>query len=200
MRLEEAKRDHYRKLAKKEGYRSRSAYKLIQIDHKYKLIKRGFYILDFGAAPGGWLKVISKKISKKGLVIGIDIKSIKKVSENVITLEDDINDPNFIIDIRDITENEFDLILSDIAPNVTGMWEVDHSVQIDLTEKIIFTFDQLMKKHGNAVLKVFEGVKLSQLEKTLKKKFKQIRKFKPPASRGASSEMYLICIDFQKVN
>ena len=198
MRLHEAKKDHYRKLAKEEGYRSRSAYKLMQIDQKYKIIKRGFYVLDFGAAPGGWLEVLSKRITNKGLAIGIDIKAIEYISENVITLECDINDSNFVKDIKHVTEDEFDLILSDIAPNVTGMWEVDQSVQIDLTEKIIFTFDRLMKKNGNAVLKVFEGTKLSQLEKTLKNKFRQIRRFKPPASRGASSEMYLICIDFHK--
>ena len=142
--------------------------------------------------------MLSKRITNKGLAIGIDIKAIEYISENVITLECDINDSNFVKDIKHITEDEFDLILSDIAPNVTGMWEVDQSVQIDLTEKIIFTFDRLMKKNGNAVLKVFEGTKLSQLEKTLKNKFRQIRRFKPPASRGASSEMYLICIDFHK--
>ena len=107
MRLHEAKKDHYRKLAKEEGYRSRSAYKLMQIDQKYKIIKRGFYVLDFGAAPGGWLEVLSKRITNKGLAIGIDIKAIEYISENVITLECDINDSNFVKDIKHITEDEF---------------------------------------------------------------------------------------------
>ncbi len=92
-------------------------------------------MLDYGAAPGGWLEVFAKRITNKGLAIGIDIKAIEYISENVITLECDINDSNFVKDIKHITEDEFDLILSDIAPNVTGMWEVDQSVQIDLTEK-----------------------------------------------------------------
>ena len=197
MRLEDAKKDHYRKLAKEQGYRSRSAFKLIELNQKYNLIKSNDNILDFGAAPGGWLQVASKLIMPKGKVIGVDLLPIKPINENVTIFQGDIRDEKVVNNILNKVGRKVDVILSDIAPNISGIWKIDHNNQIDLTRLIINRFPELLEKNGGCLLKAFDGPMLKPLENELRKNFTNVKLIKPKVSRNASSELYIACRNFR---
>ena len=197
MRLEDAKKDHYRKLAKEQGYRSRSAFKLIELNQKYNLIKSNDNILDFGAAPGGWLQVASKLVMPKGKVIGVDLLPIKPIGENVTIFQGDIRDEKIIDSILNESERKVNVILSDMAPNISGIWKIDHNNQIDLTMLIINRFSDLLEKNGGCLLKAFDGPMLKPLENELRKNFTNVKLIKPKVSRNASSELYIACRNFR---
>ena len=197
MRLEDAKKDHYRKLAKELGYRSRSAFKLIELNKKYNLIKSNDNILDFGAAPGGWLQVSSKLVMPKGKVIGEDLLPIMPVEENVTIFQGDIREKEVIERILHAGKGKVDVVLSDMAPNISGIWKIDHNNQIDLTMLIIDRFPELLEKNGSCLLKAFDGPRLKSLENNLKKNFKNVKLIKPKVSRNASSELYISCRGFR---
>ena len=197
MRLEDAKKDHYRKLAKEQGYRSRSAFKLIELNQKYNLIKSNDNILDFGAAPGGWLQVASKLVMPKGKVIGVDLLPIKPINENVTIFQGDIRDEKVVNNILNEIGRKVDVILSDIAPNISGIWKIDHNNQIDLTRLIINRFPELLEKNGGCLLKAFDGPMLKPLENELRKNFINVKLIKPKVSRNASSELYIACRNFR---
>lgn len=197
MRLEDAKKDHYRKLAKELGYRSRSAFKLIELNKKYNLIKSNDNILDFGAAPGGWLQVSSKLVMPKGKVIGVDLLPIMPVEENVTIFQGDIREKEVIERILHAGKGKVDVVLSDMAPNISGIWKIDHNNQIDLTMLIIDRFPELLEKNGSCLLKAFDGPRLKSLENNLKKNFKNVKLIKPKVSRNASSELYISCRGFR---
>ena len=197
MRLEDAKKDHYRKLAKEQGYRSRSAFKLIELNQKYNLIKSNDNILDFGAAPGGWLQVASKLVMPKGKVIGVDLLPIKPINDNVTIFQGDIRDEKVVNNILNEIGRKVDVILSDIAPNISGIWKIDHNNQIDLTRLIIDRFPELLEKNGGCLLKAFDGPMLKPLENELRKNFTNVKLIKPKVSRNASSELYITCRNFR---
>ena len=197
MRLEDAKKDHYRKLAKEQGYRSRSAFKLIELNQKYNLIKSNDNILDFGAAPGGWLQVASKLVMPKGKVIGVDLLPIKPINDNVTIFQGDIRDEKVVNNILNKVGRKVDVILSDIAPNISGIWKIDHNNQIDLTRLIIDRFPELLEKNGGCLLKAFDGPMLKPLENELRKNFTNVKLIKPKVSRNASSELYIACRNFR---
>ena len=197
MRLEDAKKDHYRKLAKEQGYRSRSAFKLIELNQKYNLIKSNDNILDFGAAPGGWLQVASKLVMPKGKVIGVDLLPIKPINDNVTIFQGDIRDEKVVNNILNEIGRKVDVILSDIAPNISGIWKIDHNNQIDLTRLIINRFPELLEKIGRCLLKAFDGPMLKPLENELRKNFTNVKLIKPKVSRNASSELYIACRNFR---
>ena len=197
MRLEDAKKDHYRKLAKELGYRSRSAFKLIELNQKYNLIKSNNNILDFGAAPGGWLQVSSKLVMPKGKVIGVDLLPIMPVGENVTIFQGDIREKEVIERILHEGKGKVDVVLSDMATNISGIWKIDHNNQIDLTMLIIDRFPELLEKNGSCLLKAFDGPRLKSLENNLKKNFKNVKLIKPKVSRNASSELYISCRGFR---
>jgi 23S rRNA (uridine2552-2'-O)-methyltransferase len=197
LRLEDAKKDHYRKLAKELGYRSRSAFKLIELNKKYNLIRSNDNILDFGAAPGGWLQVSSKLVMPKGKVIGVDLLPIMPVEENVTIFQGDIREKEVIERILHAGKGKVDVVLSDMAPNISGIWKIDHNNQIDLTMLIIDRFPELLEKNGSCLLKAFDGPRLKSLENNLKKNFKNVKLIKPKVSRNASSELYISCRGFR---
>tara|TARA_Y100000590_G_scaffold434679_1_gene553159 strand:+ start:362 stop:955 length:594 start_codon:yes stop_codon:yes gene_type:complete len=197
LRLEDAKKDHYRKLAKEQGYRSRSAFKLIELNKKYSLIKSNDSILDFGAAPGGWMQVASKLVMPKGKVIGVDLLPIKPIGENVTIFQGDIRDEEVVNKILNEVKGKVNVILSDMAPNISGIWKIDHNNQIDLTMLIIDRFPDLLEKNGRCLLKAFDGPMLNTLEKELKKNFTNVKLIKPKVSRNASSELYIACRGFR---
>jgi len=197
LRLEDAKKDHYRKLAKEQGYRSRSAFKLIELNQKYNLIKSNDNILDFGAAPGGWLQVASKLVMPKGKVIGVDLLPIKPINDNVTIFQGDIRDEKVVNYILNEIGRKVDVILSDIAPNISGIWKIDHNNQIDLTRLIINRFPELLEKNGGCLLKAFDGPMLKPLENELRKNFTNVKLIKPKVSRNASSELYIACRNFR---
>lgn len=198
MRYSDAKRDHYRKLAKKEGYRSRASYKLMQMDKKYDLIPFDGIVVDFGAAPGGWMQVASNKVGPIGVVLGIDIKKIFPIS-NTVSLELDVFDSEISNKIMKIIPEKADVVLSDIAPDIIGVWQVDHLKQIDMVLKIIDLFPIILKPGGNVVLKIFEGESTRDTLDHVRKIFQKVHISKPAASRGKSSELYFICLGYKNI-
>jgi len=193
MKLDQSKRDYYRRTAKREGYRSRAIFKLMQIDKKYRVFMRSSVVLDFGCAPGGWLQYISNIIGAKGFALGIDLKSIKPIAENVKILVADVKDSNIGDKIMRILPKKADVITSDLSQNLSGIWELDVAKQIDLTSRVVELFPLILEKKGSAIMKTFQGEQLNILLNLLKKIFKSVIIVKPPASRPQSSEVYLLC-------
>lgn len=195
MRLADAKRDHYRKLARDQGFRSRAAYKLKQINDSYHVLKRGQRVADVGCAPGGWLQVAVQVVGGTGRVAGIDLKAVEPVAGATI-LQGSIDDPASVKSLIEALGGHADVVLSDLAPNVSGMWEVDHARQMDLTRSALALAKQVLGAGGSAVFKVFEGEFLNELKEEMKKSFGKVLVSKPQASRQESSEMYLVCLNF----
>lgn len=196
MRLSDARRDYYRKLAKDHGYRSRSAYKLEQLNKSYRILKPSYKVIDFGCAPGGWLQVILKEVGSSGKVVGVDIQDIEPISGAII-LRDDIEDPTITDSILRLLNSKADVVLSDLAPNVSGIWDIDHARQISLTRNAFAITQKVLKKNGSAIFKAFEGELLNELKLDLKNGFHEVIVSKPRASRQESSELYLVCLQFK---
>jgi 23S rRNA (uridine2552-2'-O)-methyltransferase len=196
MRLADARKDQYRRLAKDQGYRARSAYKLLQLNNSYHILKKGSKVVDLGCAPGGWLQVATKEVGSSGKVVGIDLKPVEPVAGATV-LEGSIEDPNMLSKIADVLGGKADIILSDLAPNVSGVWDIDHARQISLSTIALGSARQVLRGGGSAVFKVFEGEMLNEFKAELKNSFDRVHLSKPTASRQESSELYIVCLDFK---
>ena len=196
MKLSDARKDYYRKLAKDHGYRSRSAYKLEQLNNSYRVLRPSHKVIDFGCAPGGWLQVILKEVGPSGKVVGIDIQDIKPI-RGAIILHADIEDDTITDSILGVMNSKADVVLSDLAPNVSGIWDIDQARQISLTRNAFTIAQKVLKKNGSAIFKAFEGELLNELKLDLKNSFHKVIVSKPHASRQESSELYLVCLQFK---
>jgi 23S rRNA (uridine2552-2'-O)-methyltransferase len=196
MRLADARKDQYRRLAKDQGYRARSAYKLMQLNNSYHILKRGSKVVDLGCAPGGWLQVATKEVGSAGKVVGIDLKPVEQVAGATV-LEGNIEDPQMLSKIADILGGKADIVLSDLAPNVSGVWDIDQARQISLSTIALSFARQVLRVGGSAVFKVFEGDMLGEFRAELKNSFGRVLLSKPTASRQQSSELYIVCLDFK---
>jgi 23S rRNA (uridine2552-2'-O)-methyltransferase len=199
MKLIDAKRDYYRKLSKEEGYRSRSAYKLIQLNESYHILKPGSTVVDVGCAPGGWLQVARKAVGRSGKIIGVDIEKVVQL-EGVTILQGDIENVHTINLIDETLDGKANTLLSDVAPKISGLWSVDHAKQISLSNSSMKIATQILSKGGNAVLKVFEGELLKEFTEEAKDVFNTVLIRKPIASRQQSSELYMVCLGFKPDN
>lgn len=196
MKLDDSRRDQFRKLAKYQGYRSRSAFKLKQINQTHHILKKGNIVVDVGCAPGGWIQVAYEEVGEKGKVIGIDLKKMESIYGTIL-IHGNIEDEKVIAELNQLLDKKVDVILSDIAPNVSGNWELDHARQISLTESVFDLAKKILKRNGTAVFKVFQGDMLNDLIIRLKESFERVIITKPIASRQESSELYLVCINFR---
>ena len=196
MKLSDARKDHYRKLAKDKGYRSRSAYKLLQLHNSYHIFRQRNKVIDLGCAPGGWLQVAIKEVGSCGKVIGIDLKEVKPL-EGAIILHGDIEDHGIIDGVIKILNSKADVVLSDLSPNVSGIWGIDHARQISLTKSAFGVAQKILKENGNAIFKVFEGELLNEVKDDLNSNFRKVLLTKPGASRQQSSELYIVCLKFR---
>jgi 23S rRNA (uridine2552-2'-O)-methyltransferase len=197
MRLADARRDQYRRLAKDQGYRARSAYKLLQMNRSYNIIKKGDKVVDLGCAPGGWLQVAVKEVRSSGKVIGIDLKPVTPVAGAII-LQGSIEAPNMLSKISKILGCKADVVLSDLAPNVSGVWDIDHARQISLSTIALRFAQYVLRIGGSSVFKVFEGDMLEEFRSELRKSFGKVLLNKPSASRQESSELYIVCLNFKQ--
>ncbi len=189
-------RDPYFLKAKKLGYRARSAFKLIELNDKYRLIKPKMNVLDIGAAPGSFLQVIAKIVWNEGKVIGIDIQKIDPNFgfPNIHLLQESIFEYDKIRDYLDSLEIwQFDLITSDIAPKTTGMTGVDQYKSVELNLAILEVAKKFLKKDATLILKVFVGEDVNDLIGPIKQNFAKLSRFKPKACRDRSFEEYFIC-------
>ena len=198
MKLTKARRDQYRKLAKQQGYRSRAAFKLLQLNKSYKIIKNSGKVVEFGCAPGGWIQVATQLVGPSGFVLGLDLKEINPLA-GASFIKGSIDDPLLTeILLQTVGPNDkFDVVLSDMSPNVSGIWEIDHERQISLTKHALHVSIRILEKRGNAIFKIFQGVSTRSFVNELAEHFALVKLSKPPASRQESSELYVICLGFK---
>jgi 23S rRNA (uridine2552-2'-O)-methyltransferase len=197
MKLSEAKRDHYRRRAHREGYVSRASYKLLDIQKRFGIIQRGDTVIDFGCSPGGWLQVASSVAGDQSLIVGVDLKPPRLSSTSIMFLQGDIAEDSVYVQIEAVLKRKADVVLSDVAPNISGIWELDHNRQIMLTSGLLQQLPRILKSGGTALFKVFEGDQLQELTRECRRMFLSVKLIKPPASRPSSSELYILCREFQ---
>lgn len=187
-------RDTFFNKAKKDGYRARSVYKLKEIQDKFTLIRPGDRVLDLGCAPGSFLQIISKMTGEGGRVVGIDILPVAPLPEkNITVLTLDIRSIDARTLLEDLSIPHYDVVTCDIAPNMSGIREVDDRNVDELFEAVLKVVSACLKRGGNFLIKSFFSDSLKGADKTLKEMFRKVAIFKPAASRRVSSEMYFIC-------
>jgi len=198
--VQERKRDYYYKRAKEEKYRSRAAYKLLQAVDKYHFIKEGDVVVDLGAAPGGWIQAARKNVGGAGFVLGVDLKPLEPFSEsNVKTIIGDIIEPETLDQILSLLPRKADAVVSDVSPNISGVWEVDHARQIDLAQHSLEIALEILGSSGGFFVKVFQGDMLDDMISGVRKHFEDVRVIKPKASRAKSSEIFILGMDLKHV-
>ena len=186
------KQDIFSKLAKRSGYRSRSSFKLLEVQEKDKLIKLRSKVLDLGSSPGGWSQVCKKIVGKQGLIFSVDKKVMEPIpgvhylnkSIEELTKEDfEINNQNIL---------PFDVVLSDIAPNISGISDIDNAQMIELLQKVKNCIDDFLNVNGHALSKVFQGESFDNMMIYMKTNFQKVKIRKPNSSRSNSKETYLL--------
>ena len=188
--------DPYTKLAKQKGYRSRSAFKLIEINDKFKFLKNNLNILDLGSAPGGWSQVCAE-INKNGKNLSIDILNMETI-DNIFFYKKDFNDSDFLDFINDFfKQNKVDIVLSDMAVNTTGNKDLDAIKTNAIALDVVNLSKLILKKKSSLLVKIFSGKDENILIKNAKELFKDIQRIKPDSSRKESREMYLLCRDLK---
>ncbi|WP_435067963.1 SAM-dependent methyltransferase [Haloplanus sp. C73] len=187
-------RDEYYNRSKQEGYRARSAYKLKQLDETATLFSPGDTVVDLGAAPGGWLQVAAEEVGDGGTVVGVDRQRIRDLDiETVETVRGDMTEESTLDRLRDVVgDTSVDVIISDMAPNMTGEYSVDHARSVHLARQAYEVALELLAPGGDFVTKVFDGPDLADLREEMETDFEYVRSVHPDASRDASSELYLV--------
>ena len=187
-------RDPYYKKAKEKGYRARSSFKLKQIQDKFHVMSRGDVVVDLGAAPGGWSQVAAEIVDVTGRVIAVDKLPIREFQEDyIIPLQLNMQSPRLLDFLRNKLQREVDVVLSDLAGNVTGQWHLDSDRQLYLASLAFQTATTFLRKGGNFVTKVFRGPNIKDFEDEIDGNFNFIKHWRPPATRKSSAEEYVIC-------
>jgi 23S rRNA (uridine2552-2'-O)-methyltransferase len=195
--LNEHVNDPYVKQAQKDGYRSRSSYKLIQLNEKDRLIRPGMLVVDLGSAPGGWSQVAARLVGAKGRVLATDILPMDPV-KNVEFIQGDFTEEPVLKQILDLLEgNRPDLVLCDIAPNISGIDSADQASAMYLVELALDMARQALKPKGDFVAKVFQGAGSDDYLKDLRTSFEKVFIRKPAASRARSREVYMVAKGFK---
>ena len=185
------RRDIFVRQSKVDGYRARSAYKLIEIDKKFKVFKGGMFVLDIGAAPGSWSQYASKVV-KNGKVISIDLKSMEEI-ENTIQIKGDFTDPSIQKKIKDYINKDLDVVMSDMAVNTTGIKNLDAIQTGELCKEAMIFSKDVISQNGFFISKIFMGSTFNEIVALGKKIFKEVKVFKPQSSRKDSKESFIIC-------
>lgn len=196
--LERRRRDYYYKKAREEGYRSRAAYKLLQAIKRYGFIQAGDVVVDLGASPGGWLQVARRIVGEKGFVLGVDLRKIEPLNyDNVHVILGDIRNSETLKRIEAILPRPADAVISDVSPNISGVWELDHVRQIELAEFSLKIALSVLRKGGNFFVKVFQGEFFNDFLKEVKNHFVRVEIIKPKASRKESAETYVLGMSYK---
>ena len=189
-----SRKDEYYNRAKQEGYRARSAYKLKQLDETAGLFSPGDTVVDLGAAPGGWLQVAAEAVGDEGTVIGVDRKRIDPLDADVVeTIRGDMTEEETKERLRDLVgEGGADAVVSDMAPNMSGEYSLDHARSVHLARQALEVALDVLAPGGDLAVKVFDGPDLDDLKTDVDREFEYVRTVRPRASRDASSELYLV--------
>jgi 23S rRNA (uridine2552-2'-O)-methyltransferase len=188
--------DPYVAQAQRLGYRSRAAFKLIELDDRFRLLLPGRRVVDLGCAPGGWTQVAVERVGARGIVVGVDLAETAPMAGATI-LRADVHDPPAVTAISAELGGLADLVLSDMAPSTTGHAATDHLRIVALAEAAFFVTGQILKPGGAFVVKVFQGGAAGPLLAQLKRAFAELRHAKPPASRAQSAETYVVAKGFR---
>lgn len=186
--------DSYWRAAKRQGYRSRAAFKLIEINERFGLFRPGETVLDLGAAPGGWSQVAIDAVDP-GTVISVDIDRIEGIP-GVTTIRGDAFSDEIVERIASLCPKGVNVIVSDMAPNISGAYSTDHARSVALAERARDVAFMLLRPNGKFVAKVFDGDLLKRYLDSLRERFKRVHVHKPRASRRGSSEVYVVCLGF----
>lgn len=190
--MQEHLNDEFVKRAQKEGYRARAAYKLIEIDDKDKLIKPGMTVVDLGSAPGSWSQVVQQRLKGQGRIIGLDLLDMQPIL-GVEFIQGDFREESILKLLEEKLDNKLvDLVIADMAPNISGVKDVDQAGATYLTELALEFSHQWLKPKGNFLVKVFIGSGFDDIVKRMRVEFDKVVTRKPKASRGRSSEVYLL--------
>ena len=185
------RRDIYVRQSKVDGYRARSAYKLIEIDEKYKIFKGGLTVIDIGAAPGSWSQY-AEKISKNGKLISIDLKKMEPIGSS-IQIQGDFTEKSVQDEIKKNTNSKADVVMSDMAVNTTGIKNIDSIQTGELCKEAMVFAKDFLNKNGYFISKIFMGGTFNEIVAEGKKYFKEVKVFKPKSSRKDSKESFIIC-------
>ena len=191
--MQEHVNDAYVRRARREGYRSRAAYKLLEIARAERLITPGMTVVDLGAAPGGWSQVAAQLAGPRGKVVAVDLLEMKSLS-SVVFVQGDLADLGTVERVESTLQGApVDLVLSDMAPNISGIGASDQARALHVAELALTFSVKWLKPDGNLLVKTFQGTGFPQLREMLSRHFRQVATRKPGASRGRSSEVYLLC-------
>ena len=185
------RRDTYVRQSKVDGYRARSAYKLIEIDEKFKIFKGGMCIVDIGAAPGSWSQYVSKVV-KSGKIISLDLKEMEQI-KNTIQIKGDLTDISIQNQIKEYLNKKSDVVMSDMAVNTTGIKNIDSIQTGELCKEAMFFSKEVISEKGFFISKIFMGSTFNEIVALGKKIFKEVKVFKPKSSRKDSKESFIIC-------
>ena len=191
--LRRHRRDYYYRKAKREQFRSRAAYKLLEAVEKHGFIKPGYVVVDLGAAPGGWTQASRRLVGSSGFVLGVDLKPLTPVAfPNVRLVCGDIANPKLVTTILELLPRPPDAVISDVSPNISGIWELDHARQIELASQSLRIATSTLKQRGSFFVKVFQGELSNDFVNTVQRHFNFVKRIKPRASRAKSSELYVL--------
>ena len=189
--------DSYYKKAKQEGYRSRAAYKLLELQQRFRLMRPGVVVVDLGAAPGGWLQVAAKFVGQSGKVIGIDLQPIETLREaNIIFFQGDITSPEISKKISELVDGKVHCVLSDLAPRLSGIRDADAARCLELNRTALTVATALLRPGGSFLVKGFVNQELHTFTLELKQHFHSVQRTRPEATRQGSSEFYFFAKDF----
>ena len=188
--------DPYFQRAKSEGYRARSAYKLLQIQERFHILAKGKSVLDLGSAPGSWSQVAVRIVGHAGKVVAVDLQTMEPIP-GVVAIQGDIAAPAVQAQMVEATGGPVDVVLCDAAPNVSGIRERDHALSVELVYAALAVARRLLKPGGHLCAKVFEGGDLPQLLVALRESFATVKPYYPPATRRESREVFLVCKSFK---
>ena len=189
--INKQRRDIYVRKSKVDGYRSRAAYKLIEIEERFKIFKNGMSIIDLGSAPGSWSQYLSKNV-KSGKIISVDLKEVEEI-KNVYHIKGDFTEDKYQVEIKEILKSKVDVIVSDMAVNTTGNKNIDSIYTGELCKEAMFFSKDMLVKEGKFISKIFMGSTFNEIIVEAKRIFKEVKVFKPKSSRKDSKESFIIC-------
>lgn len=195
------RKDHYYHKAKQEGFRSRAAYKLMELNEKFRLLRPGMHVVDLGCAPGSWLQVISQEVGPSGFVVGLDTEEFSLPSlRNATFIRGDVREEMTVQRLFAELGRKVDLIVSDMSPHLSGIKFQDQYRSYELAEQAFKLSQKILRENGQLVFKIFPGEELEPFKNRLRQNFPQIKTYVPESTRKSSTEMYLIARGFQPTN
>jgi 23S rRNA (uridine2552-2'-O)-methyltransferase len=193
--MKERRQDFYYRKAKQLEYRSRASFKLMQLDDRFDFLREGMTVVDLGAAPGGWLQVAAERVGPKGRVVGVDLQPIEPL-EGVRTIRGDVRREGVRQELMVLTGGKVDLVLSDMSPDISGNYSLDHARSIELCEMALDFALRTLSPGGGLLMKMFQGDLSNEFLAQVRGHFATVKRHSPKASRSSSSEVYVIAKGF----